>query len=49
MTKIAFLQGREQFAKMFKPSHLEQLREIGTVLLNDKAGNPTVGVPPADD
>ncbi|MEK0314727.1 hydroxyacid dehydrogenase [Cohnella sp. 56] len=39
--KIALLQGKEQREKVFKPHHLDRLRKLGDVVLNETAGDPS--------
>ncbi|WNQ11376.1 hydroxyacid dehydrogenase [Paenibacillus aurantius] len=39
--KIALLQGKDVREKVFQQDHLEQLRSIGEVVLNEASGNPS--------
>ncbi|MFC3800458.1 hydroxyacid dehydrogenase [Cohnella sp. GCM10012308] len=39
--KIALLQGKEQREKVFKQQHIDRLRKLGDVALNDIVGDPS--------
>jgi len=39
--RIALLQGKEQREKVFKPQHLDRLRKLGEVVMNEQSGDPS--------